>query len=86
MPSSGVANRLTERADHFIGRVYATSYGYDGNDRVSHVTYASGRTVFYGYDAGGRVQQVTDAAGTVYASNFTYHPSGAIAGYQLAWA
>jgi YD repeat-containing protein len=75
------ANRLTSRQDIVGGHTFAVGYTYDGNDNVTEIDYASGRSVKYGYDAGNRITTVKDSQNHAYASAFTYHPSGAVAGF-----
>jgi YD repeat-containing protein len=67
-------------ADPLLGtRTYAIGHIYGDLDVVEQITYPSGLVVDYAPDAFGRATKV----GT-FASNVTYHPSGQLAGYQLA--
>jgi len=83
------ADRLTQVVDHVRASegnpwaTYTTTYVYDGNDNLAAVTYPAGphRTVRYTYDAGNRITRVYEDGGPTYADGFTYHPSGAVAGY-----
>jgi RHS repeat-associated protein len=65
------------------------AYEYDLADRITQITYPSGRQVRYGYDGKGRVNLVetrsSAAAGswTVVASGHGYEPFGAVAAMTL---
>lgn len=65
------------------------AYEYDLADRITQITYPSGRQVRYGYDGKGRVNLVetraSAAAGswTVIASGHGYEPFGAVAAMTL---
>jgi YD repeat-containing protein len=75
------AGRLQSRVDAISGRSYTTTLGYDGNDNLKTLTYASGRVVQYDYDDENRILRVgeTDSAGSRdVAYGFAYHPSGAV--------
>jgi YD repeat-containing protein len=51
-------------------------------DNLVQITYPSGRQVRYEYDAQGRLARVYDVgSGVNYATDFTYHGSGALIGY-----
>jgi YD repeat-containing protein len=64
------------------GRVFDTRYEYDPNDNLREIVYPSLRRVRFDVDGESRMQAVRDVlAGTTYASGFTYHASGAVAGY-----
>lgn len=59
------------------------AYGYDLADRISEITYPSGRAVRYMRDAKGRVNSITTraspaAAWTTLATGMTYQPFGAV--------
>ncbi|HZF35837.1 MAG TPA: RHS repeat-associated core domain-containing protein [Candidatus Angelobacter sp.] len=66
------------------GTAYVTGYAYDVADRLTQMTYPSGRIVAYARDTLGRVTAVTtqasaaDAPATI-ASNIAYKPFGPIA-------
>ena len=76
------ANRMTQRTDNILGHPYTTTFGYDGNDNLTSVTYPlSSRTVNYIYDAANRVTSASDGSRT-YASGVSYHPSGALLSFQ----
>ena len=81
--------RLDKRTDSVLGSAPQTqTFDYDGNDNLKTITYAStGRRIQYQYDAGNRVtsvSDVTDGTTKVFASAFTYHPSGAITSYTTS--
>lgn len=66
----------------------ALSYAYDLADRITQITYPSGRMVRYGYDAKGRVGSIetrasATAAWTILASNMSYQPFGAVESMTL---
>ncbi len=69
--------RLTISHALFAPRIYALAYDYSDLDVVSNITYPSGLAVDYAPDALGRPTRV----GT-FATNITYHPSGAVASYR----
>lgn len=72
------AGRLATRTDAISGRSYQRSFGYDANDRLTTLTYPSGRQITYQYDTVNRITKVTDAtASRDIATTFSYHPSGA---------
>ena len=64
-------------------------YEYDLADRITQITYPSGRLVRYGYDGKGRVNLVETKASvgvgtwTTVASAHTYEPFGAVASMAL---
>ncbi len=64
-------------------------YEYDLADRITRITYPSGRLVRYGYDGKGRVNLVETKASagvgtwTILASAHTYEPFGAVATMAL---
>ena len=59
-------------------------YAYDLNNRITQITYPSGRIVQYGYDTKGRVSLVQTKASasitawTTIANGYTYEPFGAV--------
>jgi RHS repeat-associated protein len=65
------------------------SYAYDLADRVTQVTYPSGRIVAYTYDGKGRVSQVETKASssvgtwTVLANGYAYEPFGPVKAMTL---
>jgi len=76
-------NLLTKRQT--VGSAAANlTYAYDLADRVTQITYPSGRIVAYGYDTKGRVVQVNTKASvsvpswTMLASAMTYEPWGSL--------
>jgi RHS repeat-associated protein len=75
-------NLLTKRQTIGTGTA-DLAYTYDLADRVTQITYPSGRIVQYAYDTKGRVSQVqtkapSDPGWTVLASSYTYEPFGAV--------
>jgi len=64
-------------------------YAYDPANRITQITYPSGRIVQYGYDSKGRVNLVQTKASsgvsswTTVASGYTYEPFGAVDGMTL---
>lgn len=64
-------------------------YAYDLADRVTQISYPSGRLVYYGYDSKGRVSQVqtkasaSDPSWTLLASGLTYEPFGSVKSMSL---
>ena len=63
--------------------VASLTYAYDLADRITQITYPSGRVVRYGRDAKGRVNGLETlssaaAAWVTLASNMTYQPFGAV--------
>ena len=77
------AGRLAHRRDTIGAHVFDSQYAYDGNDRLTAITYPSGRVIGYERaDAEGRITRVFEAAANRdYGFGFTYHPSGALATY-----
>lgn len=76
------AGQLHARTDTIDGRGYIRLFDYDNDDNLRQITYPSGRRVTYDYDAASRITKVRDATGARdVASNFTYHPSGAVTAY-----
>jgi YD repeat-containing protein len=76
------AGRLHARTDIVDGHGYARLFDYDDNDNLTRITYPSGRRVTYDYDGANRISRVRDETGARdVATNFAYHPSGAVAAY-----
>ena len=81
--------RVTGLSQQTVGMAmpYPTmSYTYDLAGETGSITYPSTRKVSYLYDAAGRATNAQGLAGgatTVYASNISYAPQGAISGMQL---
>jgi YD repeat-containing protein len=63
----------------FEPRVYTTVHDYNIADVLAQTIYPSGLAVAYEPDAFGRATRIG-----AFASNVTYHPSGSLAGYELA--
>lgn len=65
------------------------AYTYDLADRVTQITYPSGRLVQYAYDAKGRVSQVqtktssSDPSWAILASGYSYEPFGSVKSIAL---
>lgn len=77
---------VTEERRVIGGTTYVTGYGYDLADRLTSVTYPTGRLVTYERNALGQVARVTTTvnnATTPLADNITYVPFGGIASYTL---
>jgi RHS repeat-associated protein len=53
-------------------------FSYDSHDRLTTITYPSGRQVVYGYDAKGRVSLITAPGATDYVSSITYKAHGGV--------
>src|SRR5262249_33151602 len=51
-----------------------TAYSYDMGDRLTRITYPSGRFLAYTYDAGGRLTQLMDQDG--FTVNYAYDAAG----------
>ena len=69
---------MEKRTDVIGGRSYQTQFGYDDNDRLTTLTYPSGRVVKYEYDFADRITKVRDdTAPRDIATTFNYHPTGA---------
>ncbi|WP_435103622.1 RHS repeat-associated core domain-containing protein [Arhodomonas sp. AD133] len=65
------------------GTSYTVEYSYNAADRLTGVTYPSGRTLTYRYDAVGNIEQVTtshDGATVVLANDVTHAPFGGLTG------
>lgn len=68
------------------GAAYVTGYAYDAADRLTGMTYPSGRSVSYERNALGQVSRVTmtqDGSTQVLATDIAYLPFGGIEGYTL---
>jgi RHS repeat-associated protein len=70
--------RMTQRVATIAGRAYTTSYGWDGHDRLTRITYPSGRVVDYAYDNKGRVTSVTSPTEADWLSSITYYSHGGV--------
>jgi YD repeat-containing protein len=79
--------RVTSRADVMSGRTFTQTYAYNSENQLTTHTYPSGRQIRYTYGVQGRLTGVTMQSGggseVTLASNFSYHPSGALLGYQF---
>ncbi len=70
---------VTQKRSKVNGSYYYTSYTYDGMNRVTSMSYPSGRKALYSYDNMGRVSQVRYQSGSTIknvASNLKYRPFG----------
>jgi len=80
---------LTAKRQTIGGGTADLAYTYDLADRITQVTYPSGRLVAYTRDSKGRVVQVSTKASasepswTMLASSITYEPWGSITGAQF---
>jgi len=75
------ANRLTTKNETMAGRSYVTTYGYDGNDNITAITYPSARVVDYAFNGN---NQVTSIPGFV--TSVTYSTSGLTAGLPTSYS
>jgi RHS repeat-associated protein len=75
---------LIDKRQTIGGGTADLAFGYDLADRVTQITYPSGRIVQYAYDTKGRVSQVQtkpssgDPSWTILASGFAYEPFGSV--------
>ncbi|WP_251359126.1 RHS repeat-associated core domain-containing protein [Kangiella sp. TOML190] len=70
---------IIQKRSKVNGTYYYTKYSYDGMNRVTSVTYPSGKKVLYSYDNMGRVSQVRYQNGSTtsnVATNLKYRPFG----------
>jgi RHS repeat-associated protein len=77
---------LISQSKVIAGSTYSTSYSYDSSNRLTGITYPSGRTVTYGLDAVGRVASVStmhNGVTTIVASSVAHSPFGDASGYTL---
>jgi RHS repeat-associated protein len=68
------------------GSTYTTSYAHDSADRITSITYPSGRLVTYTRNSLGQVTAVTTTVGSVtttIAQDITYMPFGGVKSYTL---
>jgi len=73
------AGHLKQRQDSIDGKLFVTSYEYDGVDNLVAVVYPSGRRVQYDYNAEHQITRVSEPdANRTYASDITYHPAGGV--------
>lgn len=71
--------RVTHKRSIVGGNTYEIDYAYDARDRLTQITYPSGRRVQYEYDHADRVTAVEDpGGGGDFVTDVTYHSSGAI--------
>jgi hypothetical protein len=82
------AGRRTSRVDTVDGFKFTTTFGYDNNDNLTSISYPSfgssgnRRQIGYEYDSERRLTRVHDVlVSREYATNFSYHASGALLGY-----
>jgi YD repeat-containing protein len=82
--SAGRVTTRTETVNAIVpGAEFEVRYEYDSVDNLTAVTYPSGRKIGYEYDSEGRITRVfyPGASGSI-ASEFQYHPSGAMTAYR----
>ena len=75
------AGRLASRTDTYTGITWQSEYAYDTLDRLTALTYPSGRVVGYSYDSGGRPDGVTQQ-GQVFADAFSYTDAGQLEAFR----
>ena len=82
------AGRLASRTALVDGKIFTTRFEYDGNDALTAIAYptiggvANRRIVTYDLDAENRIVRVSDGlTRRNYATDFTYHPSGAVTSF-----
>jgi YD repeat-containing protein len=73
--------RIQSRADNLGTQTFTSSYGYDGNENLSSITYPSGRVVTYQVGTEDRLASVTQN-GAAFAQSFQYDGRGNLASYQ----
>ncbi len=78
----GARGNLTDVNTTINGQSYSQSYSYNGANRLTDMTYPSGRTVTYTYDNSGRVDQINSGNETL-ADSFTRLPFGPTTGLTL---
>lgn len=81
--------RVTVELSNEAQSTYTVHYGYDDADRLTTITYPSGRILTYGRDAVGRVAYVqTSLQGQVddIATNVSYAPFGPLTGFTFGAA
>jgi YD repeat-containing protein len=79
------SGRLKRRIDSVSGepQSYSQEFTYHDRDNLQKVTYATDREVEYSYDSANRVTRVYDKSRSLdLATNFSYHPSGALTSYK----
>jgi RHS repeat-associated protein len=64
----GRVTQKTRTVDGAARNIYSS---YDAMDRLTNLTYPSGRVINYAYDAAGRLSAVTGSSGTVIYSSYT---------------
>ena len=67
-----VVGRLTQLSRVIKNTAYKITYGYNGANQLTSITYPSGRIVSPGYDATGRLTQIA-SGGTTYLSGLSYN-------------
>ena len=75
------ASRLATRSDTFNALSWQSAYEYDTLDRLTELTYPSGRIVGYTYDSSGRLAGVTQQ-GSIFADQFSYNDSGQLDSFR----
>jgi RHS repeat-associated protein len=78
--------QLAAQTQTINGASYTTSWAYDGNDRLSGITYPGGNQVFYEYDVPmGTIKAVKVKIGSttsVVADTFSHKPYGPVSGFK----
>ena len=77
-----VNGNLTQETKTILGVQYDISYTYDNLNRITSITYPSGRVVNYIRDQYGKVINILTTGGQVVAQNITYLPWGPVTGLQ----
>jgi len=72
-------DRLSEVSFTYGGRVYTTSYDYDGRGNLGDIWYPFGRHITCTYDSANRIETVPG-----FVNGITYHPSGAMEDVTLS--
>ncbi|MEM7349475.1 MAG: RHS repeat-associated core domain-containing protein [Acidobacteriota bacterium] len=78
---------LTQEARAIDGLDFLTQYAFDSANRLTSMTYPSGRSVDYSYDALGRVETLTrhfEGTSTAIATGFRYEPFGPANGWTFS--
>lgn len=77
--------RLISETRTQSGQRFVIGYGYDAADRLTAITYPSGRQVTYERDSGGQIQRVlmtSNGSTAVLAQGIIYRPFGPLQGFS----